>query len=161
MPSFDIVCELDEVNLKHVVDNTQREISNRFDFKGIQAKSELKEKTVTLTTESDFQVQQMEQVFRSQSARLHLSLSGVIFPEAPEHHGKMYSLKIEFKEGIDQDCAKKITMFLKEAKLKIQSSIQGDKVRITGKNRDDLQQAIALLKKEEFDRPLQFNNFRD
>jgi len=161
MPSFDIVCELDEVNLKHVVDNTQREISNRFDFKGIQASAELKEQTVTLTTESDFQVQQIEQVFRSQSARLHLNLSGVIFPEKPDHHGKMYSLNIVFKEGIDQDCAKKITKFLKESKLKIQSSIQGDKVRITGKSRDDLQDTMALLKKEEFDRPLQFNNFRD
>ena len=161
MPSFDIVCELDEVNLKHVVDNTQREISNRFDFKGIQASAELKEKMVTLSTESDFQVQQMEQVFRAQSARLHLNLIGVIFPEKPEHHGKMYSLKIEFKEGIEQDCAKKITKFLKDSKLKIQSSIQGDKVRITGKSRDDLQETIALLKQEEFDRPLQYNNFRD
>jgi uncharacterized protein YajQ (UPF0234 family) len=161
MPSFDIVCELDQVNLKHVVDNTQREISNRFDFKGIHANAELKEKTVTLTTESDFQVQQMEQVFRAQSARLHLNLTGVTFPEEPEHSGKLYSLKIEFKEGIDQDCAKKITKFLKESKLKVQSSIQGDKVRVTGKSRDDLQETIAILKKEEFDRPLQFNNFRD
>jgi cyclic-di-GMP-binding protein len=161
MPSFDIVCELDQVNLRHVVDNTQREISNRFDFKGITATAELKEKTVTLTTESDFQVQQMEGVFRAQCARLNLNLSGVEFPEEPEHSGKFYSLKIEFKEGIDQDCAKKISKFLKESKLKIQSSIQGDKVRITGKSRDELQETIALLKQQEFDRPLQFNNFRD
>jgi len=161
MPSFDIVCELDQVNLRHVVENTQREVSNRFDFKGITATAELKEKTLTLTTESDFQVQQMEQVFRQQAARLHLSLTGVEFPEKPLHHGKMFSLKIEFKEGIEQDCARKITKFLKESKLKVQSSIQGDKVRITGKNRDDLQSTIALLKQEEFDRPLQYNNFRD
>jgi uncharacterized protein YajQ (UPF0234 family) len=161
MPSFDIVCELDQVNLRHVIDNTQREISNRFDFKGITANAELKEKTATLTTESDFQVQQMEAVLRQQAARLHLSLTGVEFPEKPEHHGKFFSLKIEFKEGIDQDCAKKITKFLKDSKLKIQTSIQGDKIRVTGKSRDDLQATIALLKKEEFDRPLQFNNFRD
>ncbi|HBB53449.1 MAG TPA: YajQ family cyclic di-GMP-binding protein [Legionellales bacterium] len=161
MPSFDIVCELDQVNLRHVVDNTQREVTNRFDFKGISATAELKEKTVTLTTESDFQVQQMEGVFRAQCARLHLNLTGVDFPEEPEHSGKFYSLKVEFKEGIDQDCAKKITKFLKESKLKIQSSIQGDKVRVTGKSRDDLQETIALLKQQEFDRPLQFNNFRD
>jgi uncharacterized protein YajQ (UPF0234 family) len=161
MPSFDIVCELDQVNLRHVVDNTQREVTNRFDFKGISATAELKEKTVTLTTESDFQVQQMEGVFRAQCARLHLNLTGVDFPEEPEHSGKFYSLKVEFKEGIDQDCAKKITKFLKESKLKIQSSIQGDKVRVTGKSRDDLQETIAILKQQEFDRPLQFNNFRD
>lgn len=161
MPSFDIVCELDQVNLKHVVDNTQREVSNRFDFKGIHATAELNEKTVTLTTESDFQVQQMEAVFRQQSARLHLNLTGVEFPEKPEHHGKYFSLKIEFKEGIEQDCAKKIVKFLKDSKMKIQTSIQGDKVRVTGKSRDDLQSAITFLKQEEFDRPLQYNNFRD
>lgn len=161
MPSFDIVCELDQVNLKHVVDNTQREVSNRFDFKGIHATAELNEKTVTLTTESDFQVQQMEAVFRQQAARLHLNLTGVEFPEKPEHHGKYFSLKIEFKEGIEQDCAKKIVKFLKDSKMKIQTSIQGDKVRVTGKSRDDLQSAIAFLKQEEFDRPLQYNNFRD
>lgn len=161
MPSFDIVCELDPVNLRHVVDNTQREVSNRFDFKGTIATAELKEKTVTLTTESEFQVQQIEGVFRAQCARLHVNLTGVEFPEKPEHSGKLYSLKIEFKEGIDQDCAKQITKFLKDSKLKIQSNIQGDKVRIIGKSRDDLQSTIALLKQQEFDRPLQFNNFRD
>lgn len=161
MPSFDIVCELDQVNLKHVVDNTQREVSNRFDFKGIHATAVLNEKTVTLTTESDFQVQQMEAVFRQQAARLHLNLTGVEFPDKPEHHGKYFSLKIEFKEGIEQDCAKKIVKYLKDSKMKIQTSIQGEKVRVTGKSRDDLQSAIALLKQEEFDRPLQYNNFRD
>lgn len=161
MPSFDIVCELDQVNLRHVVDNCQREINNRFDFKGIRAEFELKDKTLTLTTESEFQIQQMEGVLRQQAARLHLNLTGTEFPEQPLHHGKFYSLKIEFKEGIDQDCAKKITKFLKETKLKIQTSIQGDKVRVSGKSRDDLQATMACLKKEEFDRPLQFNNFRD
>ena len=161
IPSFDIVCELDLVNLRHVVDNTQREISNRFDFKGIIATAELKEKTVILNTESEFQLQQMEAVFRAQCARLHFPLTGVEFPEKAEHSGKFYALKIEFKEGIDQDCAKKISKFLKESKLKIQSSIQGDKLRVTGKSRNDLQACIALLKEEEFDRPLQFNNFRD
>lgn len=161
MPSYDIVCELDLVNLRHVVDNTQRETSNRFDFKGITATAELKEKTVVLTTESDFQVQQMESVFRAQAARLHLNLMGIEVPEKPEHSGKLYSIKIEFKEGIDQDCAKKIVKYLKDAKLKVQSSIQGDKVRVTGKSRDDLQDSMAQLKQQEFDRPLQFNNFRD
>ena len=161
MPSYDIVCELDLVNLRHVVDNTQRETSNRFDFKGITATAALKEKTVVLTTESDFQVQQMESVFRAQAARLHLDLMGIEVPEKPEHSGKFYSIKIEFKEGIDQDCAKKIVKYLKDAKLKVQSSIQGDKVRVTGKSRDDLQDSITQLKQQEFDRSLQFNNFRD
>ena len=161
MPSFDIVCELDQVNLRHVVDNCQREISSRFDFKGIVAQFELQDKTLSLTTESEFQIQQMEGVLRQQAARLHLNLSGIELPEQALHHGKRYTLKIEFKEGIDQDCAKKISKFLKETKLKIQTSIQGDKVRVTGKSRDELQACITCLKKEEFDRPLQFNNFRD
>jgi len=161
MPSFDIVSELDKVNLRHVVDNTQREVANRFDFKGITATVELQEFTVTMTTESDFQLQQMEGVFRAQCARLHLNLIGVEFPEKPEHSGKLYSYKLIFKEGIETECAKKITKFLKDSKLKIQTSIQGEKVRVTGKNRDELQTCIALLKQQEFDRPLQFNNFRD
>lgn len=161
MPSFDIVCELDQVNLRHMVDNCQREINNRFDFKGITASFELEDKSLCLTTESEFQIQQMEGVLRQQAARLHFNLTGVEFPPKPQHHGKLYSLKIEFREGIDQDCAKKISKFLKEEKLKIQSSIQGDKIRVSGKSRDDLQTAIAALKQQEFDRPLQFNNFRD
>jgi uncharacterized protein YajQ (UPF0234 family) len=103
----------------------------------------------------------MESVFRAQAARLHLDLMGIEVPEKPEHSGKFYSIKIEFKEGIDQDCAKKIVKYLKDAKLKVQSSIQGDKVRVTGKSRDDLQDSITQLKQQEFDRSLQFNNFRD
>ncbi len=161
MPSFDIVSETDEVELKNAVDNAVREAGTRFDFRGVEATIELKELAVTLRSESDFQVRQLEDLFRSHCSKRNLDASGVDIEDKPVHSGKFYSLTMVFKQGIDQPTAKEIVKYIKDTKAKVQTSIQGDKVRVTGKKRDDLQETIALLKKSEIALPLQFENFRD
>lgn len=161
MPSFDIVSEVNEMELRHAVDNAIREMETRFDFRGVNASITLKELTVSLKTESDFQVRQLEDLFRNHCTKRGVDSSGVDIEDEPVHSGKSYSLTMTFKQGIDQPTAKNIVKELKESKLKVQASIQGDKVRVTGKNRDDLQASMALLKKSTIELPLQFNNFRD
>lgn len=161
MPSFDIVSETNEVELRNAVDNSIREVGTRFDFRGVESTIELKDLTVTLRSESDFQVRQLEDLFRTHCSKRNLDASGADIEEKPVHVGKFYSLNMTFKQGIDQPTAKEIVKYLKDAKLKVQSSIQGDKVRVSGKKRDDLQEAIALLKKSEIKLPLQYENFRD
>lgn len=161
MPSFDIISEINEVELRHAVENAVREISTRFDFRGVDATIVLKELTVTLKAESDFQARQLEDLFRNQCTKRGVSAAGVEMEDKPVHSGKMYSLSMTFKQGIDQPIAKDIVKLIKESKVKVQTSIQGEKVRVTGKKRDDLQEAIALLKKSDIELPLQFDNFRD
>lgn len=161
MPSFDIVSEIDQVELRNAVDNAARELTTRFDFRGVEASIELKELTVTLTTESDFQLNQLLEILRNNCTRRGISMAGVDMEDAPVHSGKTYSYNVSFKQGIDQPVAKQIIKKIKDAKLKVQASIQGDKVRVTGKKRDDLQGAIALLKDSDIELPLQFENFRD
>lgn len=161
MPSFDIVSEMNEVELRHAVENTRREIETRFDFRGVETSVELKELTVTLKSESDFQVRQLEEIFRNQCTKRRVDTAAVEVEDEPVHSGKMYILTMTFKQGIDQPIAKDIVKLLKESKIKVQTAIQGEKVRVTGKNRDDLQESIVLLKKSDIKLPLQFNNFRD
>lgn len=161
MPSFDIVSEVNEVELRHAVDNANREVSSRFDFRGVLASIELDELTVTLKSESEFQVRQLEELFRNHCTKRGVSASGVDMEDKPVHSGKTHSLTMKFKQGIEQPIAKEITKLVKDNKLKVQTSIQGDKVRVNGKNRDDLQDCIQLLKKSDIELPLQFNNFRD
>jgi uncharacterized protein YajQ (UPF0234 family) len=161
MPSFDIVSEINEVELRHAVENANREVTTRFDFRGVIATIIQKELTVTLTSESDFQVRQLEDLFRNHCTKRNVSSAGIDIEDKPVHSGKTYSLTMVFKQGIDQPIGKDIVKLIKDAKLKAQASIQGDKVRVTGKNRDDLQDCIAMLKKSEIKLPLQFNNFRD
>ncbi|PTB90333.1 YajQ family cyclic di-GMP-binding protein [Pseudidiomarina aestuarii] len=161
MPSFDIVSEIDKVELKNAVDNANRELTTRFDFRGVEATFELNDFTVTMTSESDFQVRQLQDIFNNHCAKRNISLSGSDIDDEPTHSGKLYSLKIVFKNGIEQPLGKEIIKLLKEHKLKVQGSIQGDKVRVTGKKRDDLQQAIAMLRQSKIELPLQFENFRD
>lgn len=161
MPSFDIVSKIDEVELSNAVSNALREVSTRFDFRGVEATIEMKELTVTLRSESDFQVRQLEELFRNHCSKRNVDASGVDMEEEPIHSGKFYSLNLTFKQGIDQPTAKDIVKYIKETKAKVQSSIQGDKIRVTGKKRDDLQEVIALLKKSDIKLPLQFENFRD
>ncbi|KTD82526.1 YajQ family cyclic di-GMP-binding protein [Legionella waltersii] len=161
MPSFDIVSKMDEVELRHAVDNSVREVGTRFDFRGVEATIELKELTVTLRSESDFQVRQLEDLFRNHCSKRNVSTLGVEIEDKPIHSGKFYSLNMTFKQGIDQPAAKDLVKFIKESKAKVQTSIQGDKVRVSGKKRDDLQEVIALLKKSDIELPLQFENFRD
>lgn len=161
MPSFDIVSEINEVELRHAVENALREMGTRFDFRGVESSIELKDLTVTLKSESDFQVRQLEDLFRNHCTKRGVSAAGVDMEDKPVHIGKTYSLSMTFKQGIDQPTAKDIVKLIKDSKAKVQTSIQGDKVRVTGKKRDDLQEAIALLKKSDIELPLQFENFRD
>ncbi|EKF74597.1 putative nucleotide-binding protein [Alcanivorax hongdengensis A-11-3] len=161
MPSFDIVSEIDEVSLRHAVDNANRDLSNRFDFRGVQASIEQNGLTVTLKSESDFQVQQLEDIFAKAAVKQGISAAGADKPEKPEHSGKTFSLPLTFQQGLDQPTAKTIVKMIKDSKLKVQASIQGDQVRVNGKKRDDLQAVMALLRESSLEVPLQFNNFRD
>lgn len=161
MPSFDIVSEVNTVELRHAVDNTVREMGTRFDFRGVDSSVVLDDLSVTLKSESDFQVRQLEDLFRNHCSKRGVDVSGVDMEDKPVHSGKTYSLTLTFKQGIDQPTAKEIVKLIKDNKLKTQASIQGDKVRVSGKKRDDLQECIALIKKSDIKLPLQFENFRD
>ncbi len=161
MPSFDIVSEINAVELRHAVENAVREMGTRFDFRGVECSIELHELTVTLKSESDFQVRQLEDLFRNHCTKRNVSTAGVDIDDKPVHSGKTFSLSMTFKQGIDQPSAKEIVKLIKDSKVKVQTSIQGDKIRVTGKKRDDLQETIALLKKSDMELPLQFENFRE
>ena len=161
MPSFDIVSEINEAELLNAVDNAVREVTTRFDFRGVEATIVLDELTVTLRSESDFQVRQLEDLFRNHCAKRNLITAGVEIEKKPVHSGTFYSLTMKFKQGIEQADAKEIVKHIKDSKAKVQTAIQGDKIRVTGKKRDDLQETIALLKKSDIKLPLQFENFRD
>jgi uncharacterized protein YajQ (UPF0234 family) len=161
MPSFDIVSEIDEVALRHAVDNANRELANRFDFRGVEASIEQNGLDVTLKTQSDFQVQQLEELFAKAAVKQGISVAGADRPEKPEHSGKTFSLTLTFRQGIEQPLGKQIVKMIKDSKLKVQASIQGDQVRVNGKKRDDLQAVMALLRESKIETPLQFNNFRD
>ena len=161
MPSMDIVSEVDKVELKNAVDNSTRELSSRFDFRGKEASIELKEFVVTVSAEDDFQCRQIVDIFRIQLSKRNVDPSSMAVDEKAIHSGKTFSLKIRFKEGIETDTAKKLVKLIKASKLKVQSVIQGDSLRITGKKRDDLQAVMRLAKESELGQPFQFNNFKD
>ena len=160
MPSFDTVSELNSHEVVNAVDQANRELSQRFDFKDTDARFELKELTVTLHAQVDFQLKQMLEILK-----LRLSKRGVdlicLDPKEPQTTLSAAHQEIVLKHGIDADSGRKIARLIKDSKLKVQASLQGDKVRITGKQRDELQAAMALLRGAKFDVPLQFNNFRD
>jgi uncharacterized protein YajQ (UPF0234 family) len=160
MPSFDVVSEIDHHELTNAVDQTNREISNRFDFKGSNAKVEQSDDGLTLEAENDFQLDQIITVLNQKLAKRGLDISS-LEKQAVETSNMRARQKLMLKEGIDKELAKKIVKLVKEGKMKVQASIQGDQVRITGKKRDDLQEAIALLKGAGLEQPLQFTNFRD
>jgi hypothetical protein len=162
MPTFDIVSEIDRHELTNAVDQANRELSQRFDFKDSGAVFELNEKelTVQMKAKVDFQLQQMLDILRNKLAKRGIDV-GCMDIKDPVTNLAEARQDVLLRHGVDQDCGKKIVKLIKESKLKVQGSIQGDKVRVTGKQRDDLQDAISLLKKEDFDRPLQFENFRD
>lgn len=160
MPSFDIVSEVKLHPLSNAVDQAGRIISNRFDFKGVDAKFERNELNVVLFAESSMQLEQMQDMLRSALIKCDIDpLSMDIGDE--ETSGKQVKQSVSFKDGIDAALAKKITKLIKEQKLKVQTQIQDKQVRVTGKKRDDLQQVMALLKQQDFDQPLQYINFRD
>lgn len=164
MPSFDAVLEPNLVEIRNAVDNGSKEVATRFDFKGTGARLELKEKEkeIVLYGDSDFQLEQLTQVLIDKLTKRKVELSYLDMSAKVEKiGGDKVKQVLKVKAGIESDLAKKIVAAVKASKLKVQAGIQGDTVRITGKNRDDLQQAIALLKKEIADTPLSFNNFRD
>ena len=160
MPSFDVVSEIDRHELTNAVDQTNREISNRFDFKGSDAKVEQSDDGLTLDAENEFQIDQIITMLNQKLAKRGLDIQS-LEKQGMETSNMRARQKMLLKEGIDKDLAKKIVKLVKESKMKVQASIQGEQVRITGKKRDDLQQAIALIKEAGFGQPLQFNNFRD
>lgn len=160
MPSFDVVCELNLHELANAIDQSNREITTRFDFKGVEASFILKDADVTLKAESEFQLQQMMDILKKKLIKRHVDLSHMKTEEAVIS-GKVAEQKISMQKGINSEIAKKIVKFLKESKLKIQASILGDQVRVAGAKKDDLQSAIALLRKQDFQLPLQYINFRD
>ena len=160
MPSFDIVSEIDLVEVRNAVDNANRELTTRFDFRGVEASFELKENIVTMVADNDFQLRQMLDILRGTCVKRKVDTAAFEVKDV-QHIGKIYKQPIAFKQGIEQATAKKIIKLIKDAKIKVQASIQGEQVRVTGKKRDDLQQVMALARSAELDQPLQFTNFRD
>ena len=160
MPSFDIVSEVDRHELTNAVDQANRELSTRFDFKGVDAKFELDDATIKQSAPSDFQLKQMEDILRGRLIARGIDARCLEFGDIETNLAGARQ-KITVKQGIERELAKKIQSTLKDAKLKVDTQINGDKLRVNGKKRDDLQSAIALLKAGEFERPLQFDNFRD
>ncbi len=160
MPSFDVVSEIDHHELANAVDQANREVTTRFDFKGSDSSFELKETVITMKTESEFQLDQMLDVLYSKMTKRGIDLDAVELGE-PVIMAKTATRSVTVREGIDTELARKIVKEVKGSKIKVQASIQGDQVRVTGKKRDDLQQVIALLKGTELGLPLQFKNFRD
>lgn len=160
MPSFDIVSEVDQHEINNALDQANREIGARFDFKGSDAKIEYVESTLKLEAQSEFQIDQMRDILEKKLAKRGIDLAA-LKADKVEESGTRARQKIEVRQGIDQDTGRKIVKLIKESKLKVQASIQGDQLRITGKKRDDLQEAIALLRGSEVGLPTQYQNFRD
>lgn len=160
MASFDVVSEIDEHELGNAVDQANREIGNRFDFKGSDAKIDLSEEAMTLEADSDFQIQQMQPIILQKLTKRGIDISCLKHGDV-QTSGQRARQVLSIKKGIDKEIASKIVKTVKNSKMKVQAAIQGDQVRITGKKRDDLQSAIALLKGSDFDLPLQYINFRD
>jgi uncharacterized protein YajQ (UPF0234 family) len=160
MPSFDIVSEFDAHELTNAVDQASREVSQRFDFKGTNAKCELKDTVITLSAPADFQLKQMIEILKLKLAKRGIDVACLKVDE-PVVTGQTAKQIVTLRKGIDTELGKKIQRQIKDSKLKVQAGIQDQQVRVTGKSRDDLQDAIALVKKGGYDMPLQFTNFRD
>ena len=160
MPSFDVVSEIDTHELTNAVDQAIRELAQRFDFKGTDASFELEETTVTLSAPADFQLKQMLEILKLKLAKRGIDVACLEVKD-PVVNLAVAKQQAILRHGIDQETGKKAVRLLKDSKLKVQAQIQGEKLRVTGKKRDDLQEAIALLRKSDLGVPLQYNNFRD
>ena len=161
MPSFDTVCEANLVEVKNAVDNTAKEIGTRFDFKGTAAAIELKDKDITLIGDVDFQISQIEDILQNKLTKRSVDVRFLDKGDVQKIGGDKVKQVIKVRNGIETEVSKKIQRMIKDSKLKVQAAIQGDAVRVTGAKRDDLQAAMALIKKDIPDIPLSFNNFRD
>jgi uncharacterized protein YajQ (UPF0234 family) len=161
MPSFDTVCEADVVEVKNGVENTAKEITTRFDFKGTSATIEFKDKEITLIGDSDFQLAQIDDILRNKLTKRNVDIRFLDKGDVQKMGGDKVKQIIKVRNGIASEDAKKIQRVIKDSKMKVQAAIQGEAVRITGAKRDDLQAAMALIRKEMPDLPLSFDNFRD
>ena len=161
MPSFDIVSEVNQVELKNAIDQTNKEITNRFDFKGSDARVELVDKALTVFADDDFKIAQVYDVLIGKMTKRNVDVRALQRAKAEKIGGDKMKQVITVKVGVDQELGKRIQKMVKDSKLKVQASIQGDVVRISGAKRDDLQQVITMMKKNVTDYPLQFANFRD
>ncbi|MFV0575329.1 MAG: YajQ family cyclic di-GMP-binding protein [Vibrio sp.] len=160
MPSFDIISEVDSVEVRNASENASRELDTRFDFRGVNASFEFKNDIVKLTAENEYQLGQMMTILRGQLAKRGVDANALDLQKA-DQTGKTHTQDASFKQGIETTVAKKLVKLIKDSKIKVQASIQGDKVRVTGKKRDDLQQVMALVRNCEIEQPFQFNNFKD
>ncbi|WP_151445615.1 YajQ family cyclic di-GMP-binding protein [Lacisediminimonas profundi] len=161
MPSFDVVSEANMVEVRNALDQANKEISTRFDFKGSDARVEQKERELTAFADSDFQLSQVREVLTSKLVKRSVDVRFLDLGKIEKIGGDKVKQVIKIRNGIESDAAKKIVRTIKDSKMKVQASIQGEAVRIAGAKRDDLQAAMALLRKEVSELPLEFNNFRD
>jgi uncharacterized protein YajQ (UPF0234 family) len=161
MPSFDVVSEANMVEVKNAIEQANKEISTRFDFKGSDSRVEHKEQELTLFADDNFKLEQVTQVLISKMAKRNVDVRFLDYGKVEKVSGDKVKQVVKVKKGVEGDLAKKIVRLIKDSKMKVQASIQGDSVRISGAKRDDLQSAMALLRKDVTDTPLDFNNFRD
>lgn len=160
MPTFDVVSEVDMPEVNNALDQSKREIATRFDFKGVDAIFELKDKEITLTADSEFQLEQMVDILKGKMVKRNVDAKSLQVGDV-QKSGKQVFQVITIQQGIEADASRKIVKLIKDSKCKVQTAIQGDKLRVTGKKRDDLQEVIAMLREAKLDVPVQFNNFRD
>jgi uncharacterized protein YajQ (UPF0234 family) len=161
MPSFDVVCEADMVEVKNALDQANKEISTRFDFKGSDARIEHKDLEITLFADDDFKLSQVRDVLWSKCAKRQVDVRFLSSGDIQRISGDKVKQILTVRKGVEGDDAKRIVRLVKDSKLKVQASIQGDSIRVSGSKRDDLQNAIALLRKDVTDLPLNYSNFRD
>jgi uncharacterized protein YajQ (UPF0234 family) len=160
MPSFDIVSEVDMPEVNNALDQSRREVATRFDFKGVDASFEIKEKEITLTADSEFQLEQMLDILKGKMVKRNVDAKSLEIGEL-QKSGKQVFQVLTIQQGLEADMSRKIVKLIKDSKSKVQTAIQGEKLRVTGKKRDDLQEVIAMLREAKLDVPVQFNNFRD
>lgn len=160
MPSFDVVSEVDRHELTNAVDQARREVDNRFDFKGVKAEFQLDEFELTIVSEAEFQVRQLEEILHAKLSKRGIDIAALERGELTQNLAECRQ-KLTVRNGIDKDSARRIVKLIKESKIKVQPHTQQDQVRVTGKKRDDLQKTIAILKEADTGIPLQFTNFRD
>lgn len=160
MPSFDIVSEVEMTEARNAVDNSNRELDTRYDFRGVEASFEFAKEIITMKADADFQLNQMFDILAAKAVKRGLDVKSFEVKDVV-HTGKTYSQQVIIKQGIEKEIAKKIVKLIKDSKVKVQSAIQGEEVRVTGKKRDDLQAVMQLVREAELGQPFQFKNFRD
>jgi cyclic-di-GMP-binding protein len=161
MPSFDIVSQVNQVEVRNAIDQANKELSTRFDFKGSNARAELADKALSLYADDDFKMKQVIDIVAGKLTKRGVDIRALKYGEIEKVGGNKVKQVVTIRVGVDQELAKKIVKLIKDAKMKVQASIQGDTVRVSGAKRDDLQAAIALVRKSITDFPLQYENFRD